>query len=136
MRLRTAGALTLLCALAAMGTSGAETSSGQPYLGTWVGSWEGGTGSGGLELTLERSQDTLAGKVSVTGEPTYEVALASLSFEGAKLTARYEYPPDPTIEVLLTATFDASAAAGTWVARAKESGADVASGTWKVTRKP
>src|SRR5262249_7781280 len=38
------------------------------YLGLWSGSWEGGGGSGGFDLTLERDKDkNLIGSVAVTG---------------------------------------------------------------------
>jgi hypothetical protein len=108
---------------------------GEPYLGTWTGTWDG-AGSGGFELTLEKSKDgTVAGKVSVTGEPTYKAVLKTLSFEGKTMSATYDFPPDEGAEVRLSATFDGSSASGTWSVREKANGNEVAAGTWTVSRK-
>jgi hypothetical protein len=105
------------------------------FFGIWTGSWEGG-GSGGFELTLEKSQDGApSGRVSVTGEPTYKATLKTLSFDGGKMTASYDFPPDDQLEVRLAATFDGGTAKGTWSAREKGGGGEVASGTWTVHRK-
>ena len=137
-------ALCLCLCLALFGTfaagaaqqGGERTAPGEQFVGTWTGTWEGGGGTGGFELTLEKARDaSVAGRVSVTGEPTYKATIKTLSFEGAKMTAKYDFPPDDTIEIALTATFDGSTCKGTWAAREKGSGADLASGTWTVTRK-
>jgi hypothetical protein len=102
--------------------------------GTWTGTWEG-AGSGGLELTLEKGTDgRLGGQVSVTGEPTYKAALKTLTFEGQKMNATYDFPPDESAEVTLTASFDGNTAKGTWAVTQK-AGGEVASGTWTVTKK-
>jgi hypothetical protein len=104
------------------------------YLGTWKGSWDG-AGTGGFELTLDKGKDGgLTGGVSVTGEPTYKATLKTVAFDGAKMTATYDFPPDERLEVLLVATFEAGKAAGTWTARAKDGGAELVSGTWTVTK--
>jgi hypothetical protein len=119
----------------------AQRESGQPSaaeqrLGTWSGTWDGAGSGGGFELTLERDKDgAIAGKVSVTGEPTYKATLKSIAFEGAKMTGKYDFPPDDAAEVLLAASFEGESAAGTWTLREKSSGNDVASGGWKVTKK-
>jgi hypothetical protein len=42
------------CSAAQRGSDGA--SAGEEFLGTWSGTWEG-AGSGGLELTLEKSSE-------------------------------------------------------------------------------
>jgi len=106
------------------------------FAGVWSGSWENpGGGSGGFELTLEREKEKpMTGKVSVTGEPEYKAVLKSVSFEGAKMTAKYDFTPEPAAEVVLVATFDGDAASGTWSLREKGSDNEVASGTWKVKR--
>ena len=111
-------------------------SSGDQYVGTWSGQW-GGTGDGGgFELTIEKGPDNaLAGRVSVTGEPTYKATLKKLSFDGAKMTGAYDFTPDEQGEVILAATFEGNTAKGTWSLRTKANGAEVASGTWNVTRK-
>ena len=107
------------------------------YAGVWSGGWEGPNGSsGGIELTIEKGKDDgPAGRVSVTGEPTYKATFKSLTFDGPKMTARYDFPPDETIEIVLVATLDGAAAKGTWSAREKASGNVVSAGTFNVTRK-
>ena len=123
---------TLCLLLMATVCLGAQESSA--YVGTWSGSWDG-AGSGGFELTLEKGKDgALTGRVSVTGEPTYKATLRTVSFDGAKMTATYDFPPDDSLEVLLVATFDGNKASGTWSARGKNGGNELVSGTWTVTK--
>jgi hypothetical protein len=110
---------------------------GERFVGVWSGSWEGGGGGGGgFELTLERDKDKgLTGKVAVTGEPTYNATLTSVAFDGAKMTAKYDFPPEPAAEVVLTATFEGNGATGAWLLREKGNGGEISSGSWKVARK-
>jgi hypothetical protein len=109
--------------------------SGDQYLGSWSGSWEGAGSTGGFDLTLERPKDgPLVAKVSVTGEPTYQATLAEVAFDGKKMIGKYDFPPQPGAEILLEAAFDGAAATGTWSLREKASGTEVISGTWKVSR--
>jgi hypothetical protein len=116
------------------GHEGASTR--EQFLGTWTGSWEGAGGAGGFELTLEKSKDgAVSGRVSVTGEPTYKAAFKKLSFDGTKMTATYDFPPDAGGEVLLTAVFDANTTSGKWLLREKTNGNEVATGGWTVTRR-
>lgn len=104
------------------------------YIGTWTGSWDG-AGTGGFELTLEKGKDSaLTGRVSVTGEPTYKATLKTVSFDAAKMTATYDFPPDESLEILLIATFEGNTAKGTWSARGKNGGNELISGTWTVTK--
>ena len=104
------------------------------YVGIWTGSWDG-AGTGGFELTLEKGNDSaLTGRVSVTGEPTYKATLKTVSFDGAKMTATYDFPPDESLEILLVATFEGNKAKGTWSARGKNGGNELISGTWTVTK--
>ena len=122
-------------ASAAQRGAGGGAADGEPFLGTWSGTWEG-SGSGGFELTLERGKDGgVTGRVSVTGEPTYQATFKALAFDGKKMTAKYDFPPDNQAEVVLDATFDGSRAAGTWSLHAKANGTEVVSGTWTVTKK-
>jgi hypothetical protein len=112
-----------------------KRSTGEQFLGVWSGNWEGAGGSGGFELTLEKAKDgSVAGKVSVTGEPTYQATLRTLSFDGSKMTASYDFPPEPAAEVVLGATLETGSAKGTWSLREKSSSAEVASGTWSVVK--
>jgi hypothetical protein len=127
--------LMLVAAGAAAPQRGAEGSPDQ-YFGTWTGTWEGAGSTGGFEITLEKGKDGApAGRVSVTGEPTYKATLKTLSLENRKLTATYDFPPDESMEVALTATFDGQTATGTWSAVQKAGSREVVSGTWKVGKK-
>ena len=110
---------------------------GEQFLGTWTGTWEGSGTGGGFDLTLEKDKaDVLTGRLSVTGEPTYKVTLKTVSFDGPKMTAKYDFPPDDAALVVLAAAFEGNTAKGTWSLREKASDAEVVSGTWTVRRKP
>lgn len=110
--------------------------SGEQFIGTWTGSWAGAGSSGGFELTLEKSKDgAVTGRVSITGEPTYKAAFKSLSFDGKKMNAKYDFPPDDAAEVVLAAAFDGNTAKGTWSLREKANDTEAFSGTWTVERK-
>jgi hypothetical protein len=111
-----------------------DPAAGEQFLGTWSGTWTADNSSGGIELTLEKSKDGgLAGGVSVTGDPTYKAVFRTVAFDGPKMTAAYDFPDDETIEVVLTGTFEGRSAKGTWTARAKAGGAEVATGGWSAT---
>ena len=133
--------LSLLMLVVSVGVVGAdarhrvtEPSSQTDLTGTWTGTWEG-AGTGGFELTLEKGKDgKLGGQVSVTGEPTYKATLKTLKIEGQKMNASYDFPPDESAEVTLTAIFDGNTAKGTWVVTQK-GGGELASGTWTVAKK-
>ena len=73
--------------------------------------------------------------MSVTGEPTYKATLKSMSFDGAKMKGAYDFTPDTSGEVLLTATFEGNTSRGTWSLRSKADGTEVANGTFTLTRK-
>jgi hypothetical protein len=106
----------------------------EQYVGVYSGTWEG-AGTGGFELTLEKPKDgAIAGRVSVTGEPTYKATFRTVSFEANVMHAAYDFPPDGEAEILLNARFEGKTVTGTWVARVKATGMDVASGTWTCTK--
>ena len=108
----------------------------EQFAGIWSGTWDGAGSGGGFELTIEQGKDgAYTGKVAVTGEPEYKAAFKALSFEGKKMNARYDFPPDESAEVVLAASFEGNKATGTWSLRAKAGDGEVASGTWTVTRK-
>ena len=48
------------------------------------------------------------------------------------MTATYDFPPDPQVGVVLTATFDGDSAKGTW--SANQGGTTTTTGTWTVKR--
>lgn len=129
-------AMTLAAAGAAAQRGSDTPSSGDQFVGTWSGRWDGSGSGGGFELTIEKGADNaLAGKVSVTGEPTYKATLKKLSFDGNKMTGAYDFTPDEAGEVILSATFDQNTAKGAWSLRSKADGSEVATGTWNVTKK-
>lgn len=121
--------------LAAGPLTGQQKAAGEEYVGTWLGTWEG-SGSGTLELTLEKdTAGAITGKLAVTGEPNYTVTFKSLEFDGNKMAAKYDFPPDESAEVVIGATFEGNTASGTWSAREKASGNEVVAGTWSVKKK-
>ena len=123
---------TVLCSAVSGVTQG---SPGEKVIGTWAGTWEGGGSSGNLEVIFDKADRGVTGMVAVLGEPAYKATFKSLSFEESKMTATYDYPPEPNVEVALTATFDGGQCTGTWIARDKGSSNEVASGTWKAKKK-
>lgn len=138
MRQRWAFCVCVLLYAAVGAAAEHQGSAADQYLGTWTGTWEmPGAGSGGFELTLEKDKEgAVTGRVSVTGDPAYKAALRTLAFDGPKMTASYDFPPDERAEVQLTAKFEGDSATGTWSLREKgNSGAEVASGTWTVKKK-
>lgn len=108
------------------------------YVGTWTGSWtssEGGTGE--LELTLEKTKDGApGGKITAFGgESAHSAVFKTVTIDGNKMQAKYAYPLGEGGEITLDATFDGPAAKGTWMLRPPGGTADVANGTWTVTKK-
>ncbi len=114
----------------------AGQSAGEKYAGTWTGTWDG-AGSGDFELTLDKAKDgPLGGRVAVTTDGgNYNASLRSIVFNGPKMTAAYDFPLDPSAEVLITATFEDKSAKGTWALRPKGQEGDLAAGTFTVTKK-
>jgi len=126
--------LFLLCVAAVGAQQRGESESSGDVLGTWSGTWDG-AGTGGFELTLEKGEDgKLKGRVSLTGEPTYKATLRTVSVDGNKMSAEYDFPPDPQIDVILVITFNGKKADGTWTARQK-SGTDMATGSLNLAKK-
>ena len=89
-----------------------------------------------MELVLEKKDGALAGKVSAnTDNGNYTADLKGISFDGAKMSAKYDFPLDPSAEVALTATFDGSNAKGTWSLRAKGQTDELAGGGLAISKK-
>lgn len=124
-----------LLMLATAGFSAHPLQAADP-IGTWTGTWEGAGGTGGIEVVFEKDKDGgLAGRVSVTGEPTYKTTFKTVTLEGQKVTWTYDFPPDESIEITMAASVEGSSAKGTWSARPKGGGDEVASGTWTAAKK-
>ena len=106
------------------------------YVGTWAGTWDG-AGSGDFELTLDKTNDGgPVGRVAVTTDGgNYTADLKAVAFDGNKMTAKYDFPLDTGSEVIIAATFDNGSAKGTWSLRPKGQEAELAAGSWTVTKK-
>ena len=130
-------AFVLLCGVLGLAAGGrAQPATVDQYYGTYAGTWDG-SGTGTFELTLMKSTDDApGGKVSVTSDGgNYDAVLKAIEFDGSKMTAKYDFPLDPSAEVVVAATFDADAAKGTWTLHAKGQKDEIAGGTWTVTKK-
>jgi hypothetical protein len=105
----------LIVGSAAAPAAGQETSP-DSYVGQWTGTYEG-SGTGSFELLLRKDSDKVGGKVSVTTDGgNYEAELRTVSVK------------DKT-------TIDGASAKGTWSLKPKAGGAEVASGTFSLTKK-
>ena len=138
MRTRSLLTLSLLVGFALCAVSaGARLARGvEPYVGTWDGTWDG-SGSGNFELTLDRAQDGSAvGRVAVsTDGGNYTADLKSVTFDGPKMSAKYDFPLEGGSEVVIAATFEVRSAKGTWSLRPKGQESELAGGTWTVSKK-
>src|SRR5262245_18818749 len=125
-------AVLLLASLLAAG----QSASFEQYVGTWSGTWDG-AGSGNFELTIDKTKEGApVGRVAVTTDGgNYNADLKSIAFDGAKMSAKYEFPLDTSAEVIVGVTFDAANAKGTWSLRPKGQDAEVAGGTFSVAKK-
>jgi hypothetical protein len=128
--------LTLLLVMSITGNAVAgQASAGEQYVGMWAGTYDG-AGTGTLELILDRKDGGIAGKVSATTDGgNYTADLKDVTFEGAKMSAKYDFPLDPSAEVVVTATFDGNTAKGTWSLRPKGQTEEIAGGGLSVTKK-
>jgi hypothetical protein len=136
--IRATAAAVALVVLATAGGAAQQSGgdAGKQYTGTWKGTWEGLGRSGDLELTLERTENAaLGGHIVVTGDPSYKAVFRRVAFDGAKMTAAYDSPDSEAVEVVITATFEGTKAAGEWIAQEKGGGNEVGRGTWQVARK-
>jgi hypothetical protein len=138
--------VVLLVAMAALGGSavaapadqkdGKSASKDSAFLGTWSGTWTGGS-SGRFEMTL--SQDAggkLSGSISPTSDNggSYTSQFQSVVVEAGTLTAKFQ-PPDGQVDVTLKATVEGAESKGTYAAHEKSQDMDVDSGTWTAKKK-
>lgn len=134
---------SILLAILFMGApvSPAVAADGDPYLGTWAGTWLGGDASGHFELTLERSADgKLTGSIAVSQDggasSDYTARLKTAEFTGDRFAAAYE-PPDGQSQINLKGSFSGRGADGDWSLGAKDqpTAPAMAAGTWKIIKK-
>jgi hypothetical protein len=125
-------------AIVCVGTlSSAADAPANRYAGTWNGTWEGG-GTGRFDMTLAAGADgTMTGSVSVGTEGgDYTAKFTTLSFDGNKMHAKYNYPLDEQGEITVEGTFDAGKGMGTWgLGQKGQNGPALANGTWTVSKK-
>jgi hypothetical protein len=137
MRNRLTSLLLLLvtCWIGSAATGRAQ-GSGDQYAGMWTGTYDG-SGAGQFEMTLGKgAEGAITGKVNVNGDgANYSADLKSVVFDGPKMTAKYDFPPDPSAEIVMTTTFDGGKAKGTWSLRPKGQTDEIAGGTLDVTKK-
>jgi hypothetical protein len=120
----------------AMHVEARQASNADAYAGMWTGTYDG-SGTGQFEMTLDKGGDgTMTGKVNVTTDGgNYSADLKSVSFDGAKMTAKYDFPLDPSAEIVMMATFDGGTAKGTWSLHAKGQSDEIAAGGLTFTKK-
>jgi hypothetical protein len=83
-----------------------------------------------------RADGGVTGKVNVVSEAgSYSADFKSMVFDGTKATAAYDFPLDPSAEVVMTATFDGAAAKGTWSLRAKGQTDEIVGGGIAIAKK-
>jgi hypothetical protein len=130
------GFVFLFVVLGVAAAGRAQSGTVEQYFGTYSGTWDG-SGTGTFELTLAKGADgEPGGKVAVTSDGgDYNAELKAVAFDGSKMTAKYDFPLDPSAEVVVAATFDAGTAKGTWSLHAKGQTDEIAGGTWTVTKK-
>jgi hypothetical protein len=133
----TLAVLFILCICSRATAERFQASADKQFIGAWAGSWEGGGGSGKIEVTIAKDDaGKFTGKVAVsTDGGDYTADFKSLAFEGNKMTAKYDFPFDEQGEVVLTATFESASLKGSWSLRSKSDGNEMISGTWTATRK-
>lgn len=121
-------------------SDGKSAQGSDQYLGIWAGAWAGSgddSGAGDLEITIEKGKDgALAGTMKATGGGSdHAAAFKSLSFDGSKMTGKYDYPAGDGGEVVLEGTFEGQAAKGTWILHPPGQATEVPHGTWTLTKK-
>ena len=113
-----------------------QKATGDRFIGTWAGKWEGGGRNGNIEVSIARESDKLVGKVSATTDNgDYNAAFKTLSFDGNKMTAVYDMPAMENVEITLISTFDGDATTGTWSAHEKGQTTELIGGPWTARKK-
>ena len=114
-------------------TTGANESA---FLGTWSGTWTGGS-AGRFEMTISRdASGKLSGSITPSpdnGAP-YTSSFQSLVVENGKLTAAFQ-PPGGEVGVTMAGTVAGAACKGTYDVQDKSQGSVVESGSWNATKK-
>lgn len=127
--------IAFICVAGIAITASSQSTNGASYAGTWSGTWDG-AGTGQFELTLGNAKDGAPiGRVAVTTDGgNYTADLKLIAYQGNKLNAKYDFPLDPSAEVSLSGSFEKENAKGTWSLHSKGQDAEVAGGSWTVSK--
>lgn len=128
--------LPLVC-LCLMGLALAhQAASEKNLLGTWSGTWTGGSG-GSFEMTITKTADGKLGG-SITPKPeggeSYTVQFSSAVLADGKATLKLQ-DPGGEAEITLVVAADSSSLTGTYSVRVKADGNELEQGTVKATKK-
>ena len=128
--------LVACVAIAAAPMAAGQASHPEQYVGMWAGTYDGAA-TGTMEMILDKGKDGgVTGKVNVVSEGgNYSADFKSIVFDGTKATAAYDFPLDPSAEVVMTASFDGASAKGTWSLRAKGQTDEIAGGGIAISKK-
>ena len=113
-----------------------KTSTDSVAVGTWNGTWQGGS-SGKFEMTITKGPD---GKLtgSLTAHPAegdgYTTIFKSVDVSGGKLTLKLG-DPDDQMEITIQGALDPAAMKGSYSVRPKGQGEEVDGGTWEAKKK-
>lgn len=116
--------------------STARADDGDAFVGTWEGTWTGGS-AGKFALTISKGTGgKLSGSISPKPDEGdgYTVPLKSVEVISGKLTAKCE-DPNGEVEITLTGSAEGKSAKGTYSVRQKGDGSEVEAGSWTATRK-
>jgi hypothetical protein len=106
------------------------------YLGTWSGTWTGGS-AGRFEMTISRdASGKLSGSITPSPEngAPYTASFQSLVVENGKLTAAFQ-PPDGEVRVTMAGTLEGVGCKGTYDVLDRSQGSVVESGSWTAKKK-
>ncbi len=106
------------------------------FVGTWEGTWNGGS-TGHVGMTFSKSADgKLAGSISPKPDQGdgYTVSFKSVEVISGKLTVKFE-DPNGENEITLTGSLEGKSAKGTYSVKQKGDGSEVDAGSWTVTKK-
>jgi hypothetical protein len=128
--------LVACVAAAAAPMAARQAANPEQYVGMWGGTYDGAA-TGTMEMILDKTKDgALSGKVNVVSDGgNYSADFKSIVFDGSKVTAAYDFPLDPSAEVVMTASFDGAAAKGTWSLRPKGQTDEIAGGGIAISKK-
>jgi hypothetical protein len=114
----------------------ARPDGGDVFVGTWQGTWTGGS-SGKFEMTFSKGAGgKLSGSISPKPDQGdgYTVEFKSVEVVSGKLTAKNE-DPNGDVEITITGSAEGKAAKGTYSVKQKADGTEVDTGSWTATKK-